>query len=166
MALRQLEAISISRGFPLEIIFPIICLILSIFSILLHNLVEEVPIKQSKITNISTDDFPISYVPAFRSSVSGSHSWETYHVHAWKLFIENYLSQDGIFIPKRPNSNGPDYHAISSCGVGSSTMKTKVAKFLYPISSQLELEKINITAIQLIISNKYTTQVSIEFRDN
>eukprot|EP00871_Galdieria_phlegrea_P000666 jgi/Galph1/15/GphlegSOOS_G67.1 len=58
------------------------------------------------------------------------------------------------------------YHAISSCGVGSSTMKTKVAKFLYPISSQLELEKINITAIQLIISNKYTTQVSIEFRDN
>eukprot|EP00871_Galdieria_phlegrea_P000777 jgi/Galph1/16/GphlegSOOS_G70.1 len=52
----------------------------SYYIILLHNLVEEVPIKQSKITNISTDDFPISYVPAFRSSVSGSHSVSGKHI--------------------------------------------------------------------------------------
>jgi hypothetical protein len=102
------------------------------------------------------------------------------------------MSQDGIFLPNRNNSNGMDifirvsergdscsisnkdgvldskqktfietssenkntyligialkcHQSSSNAGVNCSVIKEKVAKFLYPVSSQLELEKNNIT---------------------
>ncbi|GJQ15044.1 hypothetical protein GpartN1_g6835.t1 [Galdieria partita] len=55
---------------------------------------------------------------------------------------------------------------LSSSGVGRSMIKAEVAKFLHPVASQLELMQNNLRAIQLIVSDKYTEEVSKQFRNN
>ncbi|GJQ14487.1 hypothetical protein GpartN1_g6278.t1 [Galdieria partita] len=208
-----------SRGFKFEIIFTLIlyvrwcfCSKLGELSIFRHSFVEHISIESTQtIGSLKVDPIP-NYVPAFSSTVSRTHSANeaTYHVNAWKPFFEKYLSKDGIFVPIRQNSNGPDVlirvtdmkgnsflaiqdessseqtpmetettkkrvyligaalkcFQLSSSGGGRSMIKAEVAKFLHPVASQLELEQNNLTAIQLIVSNKYTEEVSRQFRDN
>ncbi|GJQ09014.1 hypothetical protein GpartN1_g805.t1 [Galdieria partita] len=208
-----------SRGFKFEIIFTLIlyvrwcfCSKLGELSILRHSFVEHISIESAKIIgSLKVDPIP-NYVPAFSSPMSGIHSAneETYNVNAWKPFFEKYLSKDGIFVPIRQNSNGPDVlirvtdmknnsflviqgessseqtpmetkttkervyligialkcFQLSSSGVGRSMIKAEVAKFLHPVASQLELEQNNLTAIQLIVSDKYAEEVSKQFRNN
>ncbi|GJQ10447.1 hypothetical protein GpartN1_g2238.t1 [Galdieria partita] len=208
-----------SRGFKFEIIFTLIlyvrwcfCSKLGELSIFRHSFIEHISIQSAQtIGSLKVDPIP-NYVPAFSSTVSGIHSANeaTYHVTAWKPFFEKYLSKDGIFVPIRQNSNGPDVlirvtdmkgnsflvvqgessseqaptetettkkrvyligaalkcFQLSSSGVGRSMIKAEVAKFLHPVASQLELEQNDLTAIQLIVSNKYTEEVSRQFSDN
>ncbi|GJQ13915.1 hypothetical protein GpartN1_g5706.t1 [Galdieria partita] len=208
-----------SRGFKFEIIFTLIlyvrwcfCSKLGELSIFRHSFVEHISIESTEtIGSLKVDPIP-NYVPAFSSTVSGIHSAreETYHGTAWKPFFEKYLSKDGIFIPIRQNSNGPDVlirvtdmknnsflaiqgessseqtpmetettkkrvyligialkcFQLSSLGVGRSMIKAEFAKFLHPVASQLELEQNNLRAIQLIVSDKYTEEVSKQFRNN
>ncbi|GJQ14080.1 hypothetical protein GpartN1_g5871.t1 [Galdieria partita] len=208
-----------SRGFKFEIIFTLIlyvrwcfCSKLGELSIFRHSFIEHISIQSAQtIGSLKVDPIP-NYVPAFSSTVSGIHSANeaTYHVTAWKPFFEKYLSKDGIFVPIRQNSNGPDVlirvtdmkgnsflvvqgessseqaptetettkkrvyligaalkcFQLSSSGVGRSMIKAEVAKFLHPVASQLELVQNDLTAIQLIVSNKYTEEVSRQFRDN
>ncbi|GJQ16009.1 hypothetical protein GpartN1_g7800.t1 [Galdieria partita] len=106
-----------SRGFKFEIIFTLIlyvrwcfCSKLGELSIFRHSFVEHISIESTKtIGSLKVDPIP-NYVPAFSSTVSGidSANEETYHINTWKPFFEKYLSKDGIFIPIRQNSNGPD----------------------------------------------------------
>ncbi|GJQ13833.1 hypothetical protein GpartN1_g5624.t1 [Galdieria partita] len=208
-----------SRGFKFEIIFTLIlyvrwcfCSKLGELSIFRHSFVEHISIESTQtIGSLKVDPIP-NYVPAFSSTVSRTHSANeaTYHITAWKPFFEKYLSKDGIFVPIRQNSNGPDVlirvtdmkgnsflaiqdessseqtpmetettkkrvyligaalkcFQLSSSGVGRSMIKSEVAKFLHPLASQLELEQNNLRAIQLIVSDKYTEEVSRQFRDN
>eukprot|EP00871_Galdieria_phlegrea_P003944 jgi/Galph1/4550/GphlegSOOS_G3203.1 len=51
-------------------------------------------------------------------------------------------------------------------GIGRSQIKEEVEKFLIPISKDIDLEEQNVFAIQLIVSTKYTEQVSKQFTDN
>ncbi|GJQ09154.1 hypothetical protein GpartN1_g945.t1 [Galdieria partita] len=217
-SISRLDSLS-SRGFKFEIIFTLIlyvrwcfCSKLEELSIFRHSFIEHISIQSAKtIGSLKVDPIP-NYVPSFSSTVSGFHSAseETYNVNAWKPFFEKYLSKDGIFIPVRQNSNGPDVlirvtdmkdnsflviqgessseqtpmetettkkrvyligialecFQLSSSGVGRSMIKAEVAKFLHPLASQLELEQNNLTAIQLIVSDKYTEDVSRQFRNN
>ncbi|GJQ14722.1 hypothetical protein GpartN1_g6513.t1 [Galdieria partita] len=217
-SISRLDSLS-SRGFKFEIIFTLIlyvrwcfCSKLGELSIFRHSFVEHISIESTEtIDSLKVDPIP-NYVPAFSSTMSGIHSGneETYNVNAWKPFFEKYLSKDGIFIPIRQNSNGPDVlirvtdmkdnsflaiqgesssdqtpmdtettkkrvylmgialkcFQLSSSGVGRSMIKAEVAKFLHPVASQLELVQNDLTAIQLIVSNKYIEEVSRQFRNN
>ncbi|GJQ15548.1 hypothetical protein GpartN1_g7339.t1 [Galdieria partita] len=217
-SISRLDSLS-SRGFKFEIIFTLIlyvrwcfCSKLGELSIFRHSFIEHISIESAKtIGSLKVDPIP-NYVPAFSSTVSRIHSANeaTYHVTAWKPFFEKYLSKDGIFVPIRQNSNGPDVlirvtdmkdnsflaiqgessseqtpmetettkkrvyligialkcFQLSSSGVGRSMIKAEVAKFLHPVASQLELEQNDLTAIQLIVSDKYAEEVSRHFRDN
>ncbi|EME29984.1 archaeal ATPase / transposase [Galdieria sulphuraria] len=215
-----------SRGFKFEIIFTLILYVrwcfrsrLGELSLFRHSLVEDIPIKVGRRVVGEFEKDPIlKYVPALSSTVVGIHSAseETYHVSAWKPLFETCLSNDGIFIPTRQNSSGPDVlirvtqtsdnsiligqdassveqismetetsasdilnkrriyligialkcYQMSSPGVGRSIIKAECAKFLHPVASQLDLENHNIMAIQLIVSNKYTAEVSKQLKDN
>ncbi|GJQ14724.1 hypothetical protein GpartN1_g6515.t1 [Galdieria partita] len=217
-SISRLDSLS-SRGFKFEIIFTLIlyvrwcfCSKLGELSIFRHSFVEHISIESTEtIDSLKVDPIP-NYVPAFSSTMSGIHSGneETYNVNAWKPFFEKYLSKDGIFVPIRQNSNGPDVlirvtgmkdnsflaiqgesssdqtpmdtettkkrvylmgialkcFQLSSSGVGRSMIKAEVAKFLHPVASQLELVQNDLTAIQLIVSDKYTEEVSKQFRNN
>ncbi|GJQ12681.1 hypothetical protein GpartN1_g4472.t1 [Galdieria partita] len=217
-SISRLDSLS-SRGFKFEIIFTLIlyvrwcfCSKLGELSIFRHSFVEHISIESAEtIGSLKVDPIP-NYVPAFSSTMSRIHSAreETYNVTAWKPFFEKYLFKDGIFVPIRQNSNGPDVlirvtdmkdnsflaiqgdssseqapmetettkdrvyligiplkcFQLSSSGVGRSMMKSEVAKFLHPVASQLELEQNNLRAIQLIVSDKYTEEVSRQFRNN
>jgi hypothetical protein len=56
------------------------------------------------------------------------------------------------------------YYNPSGSGVDLAMMKQEFAKFLEPVASQLELkENNNITAIQLVVSNKYHDSVLKHF---
>ncbi|GJQ10304.1 hypothetical protein GpartN1_g5160.t1 [Galdieria partita] len=218
-SISRLDSLSISRGSKFEIIFTLIlyvrwcfCSKLGELSIFRHSFIEHISIESTKTIGSSKVDPIPNYVPAFSSAVSGIHSAneETYHVTAWKPFFEKYLSKDGIFVPIRQNSNGPDVlirvtdmkdnsflaiqgessseqtpmetettkkrvyligialkcFQLSSSGVGRSMIKAEVAKFLHPVASQLELMQNNLRAIQLIVSDKYTEEVSRQFRNN
>ncbi|GJD09738.1 hypothetical protein Gasu2_39690 [Galdieria sulphuraria] len=171
-----------SRGFKFEIIFTLILYVRWCFFV--------------------PDWDPIlKYVPALSSTVVGIHSAseETYHVSAWKPLFETWLSNDGIFIPTRQNSSGPDVlirvtqtsdNSIligqDASSVEQISMETEtsasdilnkrriyligIALKCYQMSSpglrQLDLENHNIMAIQFIVSNKYTAEVSKQLRDN
>ncbi|GJQ14981.1 hypothetical protein GpartN1_g6772.t1 [Galdieria partita] len=217
-SISRLDSLS-SRGFKFEIIFTLIlyvrwcfCSKLGELSIFRHSFAEHISIQSTQtIGSLEMDPIP-NYVPAFSSTVSRIHSAneETYHINTWKPFFEKYLSKDGIFVPIRQNSNGPDVlirvtdmkdnsflaiqgessseqtpmetettkkrvyligialkcFQLSSSGVGRSMIKAEVAKFLHPVASQLEWEQNDLTAIQLIVSDKYTEEVSRQFRNN
>ncbi|KAK4527019.1 hypothetical protein GAYE_SCF31G4940 [Galdieria yellowstonensis] len=49
-------------------------------------------------------------VPSFHSELKTSYSGkeQSYSPNAWKEFYDKFLSEDGIFLPNRENSNGPD----------------------------------------------------------
>ncbi|KAK4528250.1 hypothetical protein GAYE_SCF54G6186 [Galdieria yellowstonensis] len=49
-------------------------------------------------------------VPSFHSELKTSYSAEkrSYSPNAWKEFYDKFLSEDGVFLPNRENSNGPD----------------------------------------------------------
>ncbi|KAK4524488.1 hypothetical protein GAYE_SCF03G2389 [Galdieria yellowstonensis] len=53
----------------------------------------------------------------------------------------------------------------SCCAVSHEIIKEEVAKFLYPVSSQLDLEN-NVTVIQLIVSDIYTPEICSYLKDN
>ncbi|KAK4527100.1 hypothetical protein GAYE_SCF34G5022 [Galdieria yellowstonensis] len=54
----------------------------------------------------------------------------------------------------------------SSCTVSHDIIKEEVGRFLYPVSSQLDLEENNVTVIQLIVSNRYTADVRSRLKNN
>ncbi|KAK4525217.1 hypothetical protein GAYE_SCF08G3123 [Galdieria yellowstonensis] len=149
-------------------------------------------------------------VPSFHSELKTDYSAEkrSYSPNAWKDLYDKYLSEDGIFLPNKDNSCGPDifvrvsvpidddssgsdegcssltemlmytsskkrrvyligitlkyYHSSS---VDVDMIKEEVDKFLVPVSSQLELEKNDIWAIQLVVSTSYNNEVSSHFTD-
>ncbi|KAK4525694.1 hypothetical protein GAYE_SCF15G3603 [Galdieria yellowstonensis] len=49
-------------------------------------------------------------VPSFHSELKTSYSAkeQSYSPNAWKEFYDKFLSEDGIFLPNRENSSGPD----------------------------------------------------------
>ncbi|KAK4524496.1 hypothetical protein GAYE_SCF04G2397 [Galdieria yellowstonensis] len=49
-------------------------------------------------------------VPSFHSELKTDYSAkeQSYSPNAWKEFYDKFLSEDGIFLPNRENSNGPD----------------------------------------------------------
>eukprot|EP00871_Galdieria_phlegrea_P003576 jgi/Galph1/4219/GphlegSOOS_G2837.1 len=57
------------------------------------------------------------------------------------------------------------YH-LTGPGVGRSFIKDETEKFLIPVAQQLELKAKNIVVIQLIISTKYSIEVTRKFTDH
>ncbi|KAK4522640.1 hypothetical protein GAYE_PCTG14G0530 [Galdieria yellowstonensis] len=152
----------------------------------------------------------VKTIPSFKFDFRTKYSdkEQSYAPNAWKDFYDKYLSEDGIFLPNRDNSNGPDIlirvsvpmHASSSShnegqscltpvsthtsskrrrvyvigitlkyyhnsSVSIDMIKEEADKFLVPVSSQLDLEKNDIWAIQLIVSTSYNNEVSSHFTD-
>jgi len=156
----------------------------------------------------NTDQCRLRSVPSFSSELKTKYSVDeqSYSINAWKDLYDKYLSEDGIFLPTRNYSAGPDIlvrvsvpigHDSSSSNEGCSSLtemfmdtsskkrrvyligialkcyhsssfnlaitKKEVDKFLVPVSSQLELEKKDIWAIQLVVSTRYNNEVSSHF---
>jgi len=198
-----------SLGFRFEVIF---ALILYVRCSLCTRLGELDIFRQSFVENISLEakKCRVKVIPSFNVLLNTTHSAneELYSPSAWKEFYDKYLSKDGIFLPNRNNSAGPDIivrvsvpiDASSSTpkkrqssltqvsmdtsskkrrvyligialkcygksGVGVAKIKEEVNKFLVPVSSQLELEKNDICAIQLVVSTSYNNEVSSHFVD-
>eukprot|EP00871_Galdieria_phlegrea_P003483 jgi/Galph1/4135/GphlegSOOS_G42.1 len=57
------------------------------------------------------------------------------------------------------------YH-LDGPGVGRSHIKNETEKFLIPVAQQVDLESKNIVAIQVIISTKYSIEVTRQFTDH
>jgi hypothetical protein len=49
---------------------------------------------------------------------------------------------------------------VSSPGFNRNMLKEEIGRFVYPVSSQLQLKENNLMVIQLIISNKYSADIS------
>ncbi|KAK4528555.1 hypothetical protein GAYE_SCF61G6499 [Galdieria yellowstonensis] len=167
---------------------------------------------QSFVENIvfNTDMCCVRSVPSFSSELTTKYSADeqSYSLNAWKDLYDKYLSEDGIFLPNKDNSCGPDilvrvsvpiddgssssdegYSSLTEMFVETSSkkrrvyligialkcyhcstvslamIKNEVDKFLVPVSSQLELEKNDIWAIQLVVSTSYNNEVSSHFVD-
>ncbi|KAK4528957.1 hypothetical protein GAYE_SCF67G6906 [Galdieria yellowstonensis] len=196
-----------SLGFRFEVIF---ALILYVRCSLCTRLGELDIFRQSFVENIllEAEKCLVKVIPSFNvlQNTKFSANEELYSPSAWKEFYDKYLSEDGIFLPNRNNSAGPDIlvrvsvpiDASSSTpmkrqssltqvsmdtsskkrrvyligialkcygksGVGVAKIKEEVDKFLVPVSSQLELEKNDIWAIQLVVSTSYNNDVSNYF---
>jgi len=167
---------------------------------------------QSFVENIvfNTDQCSVRTVPFFSSELKTKYSADeqSYSLNAWKDLYDKYLSEDGIFLPNKDNSCGPDilvrvsvpidddssssnegYSSLTemlmdtsskkrrvyligialkcyhSSSLNLAMIKNEVDKFLVPVSSQLELEKNDIWAIQLVVSTSYHNDVSSHFVD-
>ncbi|KAK4528176.1 hypothetical protein GAYE_SCF53G6111 [Galdieria yellowstonensis] len=198
-----------SLGFRFKVIF---ALILYVRCSLCTRLGELDIFRQSFVENIllEAERCRVEVIPSFNVLLNTTHSAneEVYSPSAWKEFYDKYLSEDGIFLPNRNNSAGPDIlvrvsvpiDASSSTskkrqssltqvsmdisskkrrvyligialkcygksGVGVAKIKEEVDKFLVPVSSQLELERNDIWAIQLVVSTSYNNEVSNHFVD-
>ncbi|KAK4528389.1 hypothetical protein GAYE_SCF55G6330 [Galdieria yellowstonensis] len=196
-----------SLGFRFKVIF---ALILYVRCSLCTRLGELDIFRQSFVENIllEAERCRVKVIPSFNVLQNTTHSAneELYSPSAWKEFYDKYLSKDGIFLPNKNNSAGPDIivrvsvpiDASSSTpkkrqssltqvsmdtsskkrrvyligialkcygksGVGVAKIKEEVNKFLVPVSSQLELEKNDIWAIQLVVSTSYNNEVSNHF---
>ncbi|KAK4528674.1 hypothetical protein GAYE_SCF62G6619 [Galdieria yellowstonensis] len=196
-----------SLGFRFEVIF---ALILYVRCSLCTRLGELDIFRQSFVENISLEakKCRVKVIPSFNVLLNTTHSAneELYSPSAWKEFYDKYLSKDGIFLPNRNNSAGPDIivrvsvpidassptpkkrqssltqvsmdtsskkrrvyligialKCYGKSGVGVAKIKEEVDKFLVPVSSQLELEKNDIWAIQLVVSTSYNNDVSSHF---
>ncbi|KAK4524641.1 hypothetical protein GAYE_SCF05G2542 [Galdieria yellowstonensis] len=196
-----------SLGFRFKVIF---ALILYVRCSLCTRLGELDIFRQSFVENIllEAEKCLVKVIPSFNVLLNTTHSAneELYSPSAWKEFYDKYLSKDGIFLPNKNNSAGPDIivrvsvpiDASSSTpkkrqssltqvsmdtsskkrrvyligialkcygksGVGVAKIKEEVNKFLVPVSSQLELEKNDIWAIQLVVSTSYNNDVSNHF---
>ncbi|KAK4527450.1 hypothetical protein GAYE_SCF40G5372 [Galdieria yellowstonensis] len=203
-----------TRGYKLQVLFSFIlyvrlsfCKHLGELSIFFQSLVEEI--------RKGAFEYICRVVTSFDPRVVGDHSSgeKSYSTSAWKKFFDKYLSKDGMFLPNRQNSSGPDvilrvstpiegfssafkegessqkqvfieetslnkkriyligmalkYYNPSGPGVDLAMIKQEFAKFLEPVASQLELkENNNITAIQLVVSNKYHDSVLKHFTDH
>ncbi|KAK4527023.1 hypothetical protein GAYE_SCF34G4944 [Galdieria yellowstonensis] len=158
----------------------------------------------------NTDQCCVRSVPSLSSELKTKYNADerSYSLNAWKDLYDKYLSEDGIFLPNKDNSCGPDifvrvsvpidddssgsdegcssltemlmdtsskkrrvyligitlkyYHSSS---VHVDMIKEEVDKFLVPVSSQLELEKNDIWAIQLVVSTSYNNEVFSHFTD-
>ncbi|KAK4528328.1 hypothetical protein GAYE_SCF55G6268 [Galdieria yellowstonensis] len=117
-------------------------------------------------------------IPTFNSAISGvcSSGKEVCSLNACKAFYDKGLSEDGIFFvdqdsdygPKRGDSEkrtcliGISLKCLpsSSPGFNLTMLKEEIGRFVHPISSQLQLKENNLMAIQLIISNKYSADIS------
>jgi len=182
---------------------------LSIFS---NSLAENISMQPGECSSSSNMELVVKNVSAFCFAVDNLVN-DIHSGNAWKLFYEQYLSRDGIYLSDQENSYGPgvlirisDFMQNSSityegdlsskqasletvsnslqkqktyligislkcyhdsfCTVSHDIIKEEVAKFLYPMSSQLDLEENNVTVIQLIVSNKYTPEVCSYLTDN
>ncbi|KAK4526215.1 hypothetical protein GAYE_SCF20G4129 [Galdieria yellowstonensis] len=198
-----------SLGFRLKVIFA------SAFYVRcsLSRQLEELSLfHQSFVEDVvfNTDQCSVRTVPSLSSELKTKYSADeqSYSPNAWKDLYDKYLSEDGIFLPNKDNSCGPDifvrvsvpidddssgsdegcssltemlmytsskkrrvyligitlkyYHSSS---VDVDMIKEEVDKFLVPVSSQLELEKNDIWAIQLVLSTSYNNEISSHFTD-
>eukprot|EP00871_Galdieria_phlegrea_P000111 jgi/Galph1/10/GphlegSOOS_G66.1 len=57
------------------------------------------------------------------------------------------------------------YH-LAGQGIGLSHIKNETEKFLIPVAQQLDLEANNMAVIQVIVSTKYTKEVTRQFIDH
>ncbi|KAK4525477.1 hypothetical protein GAYE_SCF12G3385 [Galdieria yellowstonensis] len=168
--------------------------------------------RQSFVEDIvfNTDMCCVRSVPFFSSELTTKYSADeqSYSLNAWKDLYDKYLSEDGIFLPNKDNSCGPDilvrvsvpiddgssssdesYSSLTEMFMDTSSkkrrvyligialkcyhssslnlamIKNEVDKFLVPVSSQLELEKKDIWAIQLVVSTSCHNEVSNHFVD-
>ncbi|KAK4523509.1 hypothetical protein GAYE_PCTG69G1405 [Galdieria yellowstonensis] len=198
-----------SLGFRFKVIF---ALILYVRCSLCTRLGELDIFRQSFVENIllEAEKCLVKVIPSFNVLLNTKFSAneELYSPSAWKEFYDKYLSEDGIFLPNRNNSAGPDIivrvsvpidassstpkktqssltpvsmdtsskkrrvyligialKCYGTSGVGVAKIKEEVDKFLVPVSSQLELEKNDIWAIQLVVSTSYNNDVSNHFVD-
>eukprot|EP00871_Galdieria_phlegrea_P002533 jgi/Galph1/3280/GphlegSOOS_G1934.1 len=132
------------------------------------------------------------YVASFSSRVARevSAAGLTYHPNAWNLFYDkflskedecnggdNYLESNGRLNPTCNLFFTRGANCISHCislkcyhltgpGVGRSFIKDETEKFLIPVAQQLDLKAKNIVVIQLIISTKYSIEVTRQFTDH
>jgi len=100
---------SSTRGYKLQVLFSFIlyvrlsfCKHLGELSIFCQSLVEE--------TRKGAFEYISRVVTSFDPRVVGDHSAveKSYSTSAWKKFFNKYLSKDGMFLPNRQNSSGPD----------------------------------------------------------
>ncbi|KAK4525595.1 hypothetical protein GAYE_SCF15G3504 [Galdieria yellowstonensis] len=198
-----------SLGFRLKVIFA------SAFYVRcsLSRQLEELSLfHQSFVEDVvfNTDQCSVRTVASLSSELKTKYSADeqSYSPNAWKDLYDKYLSEDGIFLPNKDNSCGPDifvrvsvpidddssgsdegcssltemlmytsskkrrvyligitlkyYHSSS---VDVDMIKEEVDKFLVPVASQLELEKNDIWAIQLVLSTSYNNEISSHFTD-
>jgi hypothetical protein len=98
-----------TRGYKLQVLFSFIlyvrlslCKRLGELSIFRQSLVEE--------TRKGAFEYISRVVTSFDPRVVGDHSAveKSYSTSAWKKFFNKYLSKDGMFLPNRQNSSGPD----------------------------------------------------------
>ncbi|KAK4526225.1 hypothetical protein GAYE_SCF22MG4139 [Galdieria yellowstonensis] len=79
-----------------------ICKRLGDLSTFLQSLLEGMPVESSESLGSLKDDLVIQLIPAFRTITNESHSGtenKSFFVHTWKTFYEQYLSEDGIYLP-------------------------------------------------------------------
>ncbi|KAK4526317.1 hypothetical protein GAYE_SCF22MG4231 [Galdieria yellowstonensis] len=98
-----------SLGFRFEVIF---AAILYVRCCLSRRLGELSIFHQSFVEDIvwEIEKCYVRTVPSFHSELKTSYSAkeQSYSPNAWKEFYDKFLSEDGIFLPNRLNSNGPD----------------------------------------------------------
>ncbi|KAK4528326.1 hypothetical protein GAYE_SCF55G6266 [Galdieria yellowstonensis] len=98
-----------SLGFRFEVIF---AAILYVRCCLSRRLGELSIFHQSFVEDVvwEIEKCRVRTVPSFHSELKTSYSGkeQSYSPNAWKEFYDNCLSEDGIFLPNRENSNGPD----------------------------------------------------------
>ncbi|KAK4523577.1 hypothetical protein GAYE_PCTG70G1473 [Galdieria yellowstonensis] len=98
-----------SLGFRFEVIF---AATLYVRCCLSRRLGELSIFHQSFVEDIvwEIEKCRVRTVPSFHSELKTDYSAEkrSYSPNAWKEFYYNCLSEDGIFLPNRENSNGPD----------------------------------------------------------
>eukprot|EP00871_Galdieria_phlegrea_P002728 jgi/Galph1/3456/GphlegSOOS_G2107.1 len=127
------------------------------------------------------------YVASFSSTVWGEATATglTYHPNAWNLFYEDSYPEKMTFSPSQvtdstqlvtfSSQEGPIVYLIGislNCyhlagqGVGLSLIKNETEKFLIPVAQQLDLKAKNMAIIQVIVSTKYTKEVTRQFTDH
>eukprot|EP00871_Galdieria_phlegrea_P004270 jgi/Galph1/4844/GphlegSOOS_G3469.1 len=90
------------------------------------------------------------YVASFSSTVCEvTATGLTHHPNAWNLFYDRFLSRKD-----------------AGQGIGLSHIKNETEKFLIPVAQQLDLEANNMAVIQVIVSTKYTKEVTRQFIDH
>ncbi|KAK4528811.1 hypothetical protein GAYE_SCF65G6758 [Galdieria yellowstonensis] len=98
-----------SLGFRFEVIF---AAILYVRCCLSRRLGELSIFHQSFVEDVvwEIEKCRVRTVPSFHSELKTSYSAkeQSYSLNAWKEFYDKFLSEDGVFLPNRPNSNGPD----------------------------------------------------------
>ncbi|GJD09539.1 hypothetical protein Gasu2_37850 [Galdieria sulphuraria] len=157
-----------SRGFKFEIIFTLILYVRWCFFVPdwenSKRILFSMPAKKLIMQNSSGPDVLIRVTQTSDNSILIGQDASSVE----QISMETETSASDILNKRRIYLIGIALkcYQMSSPGVGRSMIKAECAKFLHPVASQLDLENHNIMAIQLIVSNKYTAEVSKQLNDS